>query len=244
MEWAYSIQTSQCLARHGHVNGNTHNPICLWHDYKQVYKGVKTTLCPHSLKTQKYFDNGCYDGHDCYTDKKRWLWWNISDWRRGDRREREEGQQARCAEVWPLCQTRKCGEYSAATLYQWPHVGINNLLMETVIWCLFQRKSWKRRFFTLDDNAVSYYKSEMVRSKTLVYAFWWMTSLSACVWIVLMCATRIRSLSELFHWGTFRRSMNVSSSQGELMWITESNSKHFVSFPSSHCNDYTQEFGH
>lgn len=25
-----------------------------------------------------------------------------------------------------------------------------------------QRKSWKRRFFTLDDNAVSYYKSEMV----------------------------------------------------------------------------------
>lgn len=28
---------------------------------------------------------------------------------------------------------------------------------------VFQRKSWKRRFFTLDDNAVSYYKSEMVR---------------------------------------------------------------------------------
>lgn len=27
--------------------------------------------------------------------------------------------------------------------------------------CVLQRKSWKRRFFTLDDNAVSYYKSEM-----------------------------------------------------------------------------------
>lgn len=33
--------------------------------------------------------------------------------------------------------------------------------------CVYQRKSWKRRFFTLDDNAVSYYKSEMVRRQTV-----------------------------------------------------------------------------
>nr|XP_029493863.1 pleckstrin homology domain-containing family A member 2-like isoform X1 [Oncorhynchus nerka] len=30
-----------------------------------------------------------------------------------------------------------------------------------LICCVFQRKSWKRRFFTLDHNAVSYYKCEM-----------------------------------------------------------------------------------
>lgn len=33
--------------------------------------------------------------------------------------------------------------------------------------CHVQRKSWKRRFFTLDDNAVSYFKSEMVRRTPL-----------------------------------------------------------------------------
>uniref|UniRef100_A0A4W6G9F7 Pleckstrin homology domain containing A2 n=1 Tax=Lates calcarifer TaxID=8187 RepID=A0A4W6G9F7_LATCA len=33
------------------------------------------------------------------------------------------------------------------------------------------RKSWKRRFFTLDDNTVSYYKSEMVRSQILFFFF-------------------------------------------------------------------------
>lgn len=34
-----------------------------------------------------------------------------------------------------------------------------------VMWYVFQRKSWKRRFFTLDDNAVNYYKTESVRKQ-------------------------------------------------------------------------------
>lgn len=35
-----------------------------------------------------------------------------------------------------------------------------------VMWYVFQRKSWKRRFFTLDDNAVNYYKTESVRKQS------------------------------------------------------------------------------
>lgn len=34
-----------------------------------------------------------------------------------------------------------------------------------------QRKSWKRRFFTLDDNAVSYYKSDTVTSQHAFHLF-------------------------------------------------------------------------
>lgn len=37
--------------------------------------------------------------------------------------------------------------------------------VEMVMWYVFQRKSWKRRFFTLDDNAVNYYKTESVRNQ-------------------------------------------------------------------------------
>lgn len=39
-----------------------------------------------------------------------------------------------------------------------------------------QRKSWKRRFFTLDDNAVSYYKSEMV--KTFFFFFFFILNIN------------------------------------------------------------------
>lgn len=97
-----------------------------------------------------------------------------------------------------------------------------DLCVESVMWCVFQRKSWKRRFFTLDDNTVSYYKSEMVRSQILFFFFLYFLSLS-CVTVVFVCPClncacvcgRIRSLSELFRLGTYRRSTNVSSSRGE-----------------------------
>lgn len=78
-----------------------------------------------------------------------------------------------------------------------------------------QRKSWKRRFFTLDDNAVSYYKSDTVRSQhhfhLLIISC---DTLNMTVLCVCSCP-RTRSLSEVFLSETFRRSMNVSSSQGE-----------------------------
>lgn len=76
--------------------------------------------------------------------------------------------------------------------------------MQCVCVCVFQRKSWKRRFFTLDDNAVSYYKSEMVRRLTLfplmMLRFFSVTELFVCP--CLNCAylcPRIRSHSDLFH---------------------------------------------
>lgn len=60
--------------------------------------------------------------------------------------------------------------------------------------CVFvsasQRKSWKRRFFTLDDNAVSYYKSEMVK-RVFCFLFFhlkyrWSLSLSSIAETVCM----------------------------------------------------------
>lgn len=55
------------------------------------------------------------------------------------------------------------------------------------------------------------------------FSFFFVFPVSFCVTVVFVwpCLNwayvchRIRSLSELFHWETFRRSMNVSSSQGE-----------------------------
>ncbi len=94
------------------------------------------------------------------------LWWNVSEWEWRVRGQREEGQQARRAEVRLLRQTGKCGKYrpsyNCLTLFEY----------EGCVWklksdvCVFQRKSWKRRFFTLDDSAVSYYKSETVSTQT------------------------------------------------------------------------------
>lgn len=67
-----------------------------------------------------------------------------------------------------LCQTGKCGEYPLITDQRvcWSTKKNKNLCenqeKKMGVHPVSQRKSWKRRFFTLDDNAVSYYKSEMV----------------------------------------------------------------------------------
>lgn len=55
---------------------------------------------------------------------------------------------------------------SLITGSDWDWVWVkNSMSVEMVMWYVFQRKSWKRRFFTLDDNAVNYYKTESVRNQ-------------------------------------------------------------------------------
>lgn len=69
-----------------------------------------------------------------------------------------------------LCQTGECGEYPVITDRRvcWSSKKKEKSCVETekrkknALRPVSQRKSWKRRFFTLDDSAVSYYKSEMV----------------------------------------------------------------------------------
>lgn len=74
-----------------------------------------------------------------------------------------------------LCQTGECGEYPLITDQPVCRSKKKKGCVETnrKKMCLrpvSQRKSWKRRFFTLDDNAVSYYKSKMVMTVVFLLA--------------------------------------------------------------------------
>lgn len=64
-----------------------------------------------------------------------------------------------------LRQTGSCGESRQTDTFSGFRDDTDDklVLMFCILFYLFQMRNWKRRYFILDENALSYYKSDLVR---------------------------------------------------------------------------------